>query len=46
VEETMLQPDKIQKVINGAAVKMRLHRNHGCQYIEAINEFMAPEVSS
>lgn len=38
--------DKIQKVINGAAVKMRLHRNHGCQYIEAINEFMAPGVPS
>ncbi len=37
---------KIQKVINGAAVKMRLHRNHGCQYIEAINEFMAPGVPS
>ena len=37
---------KIQRVINGAAVKMRLHRNHGCQYIEAINEFMAPGVPS
>ncbi len=37
---------KIQKVINGAAVKMRLHQNHGCQYIQAINEFMAPGVPS
>jgi glutamyl-tRNA reductase len=45
-EEAALRVDKIQKVINGAAVKMRLHRNHGCQYIEAINEFMAPGVPS
>ena len=46
LQETELQLEKIQKVINGTAVKMRLHRNHGCQYIEAINEYMAPGVPS
>lgn len=34
--------EKIQKVINGMAVKMRSHNQGGCNYIEAINEFMAP----
>jgi glutamyl-tRNA reductase len=33
--------DKIQKVINGMAVKMRQKNHRGCHYIEAINEFMA-----
>ena len=36
---------RIQKVINGMAVKMRLHNQRGCHYIEAINEFMAPAVN-
>ena len=34
--------EKIQKVINGMATKMRQHNNRGCHYIEAINEFIAP----
>jgi glutamyl-tRNA reductase len=37
--------ERIQKVINGMAVKMRLHNQRGCHYIEAINEFMAPAVN-
>ena len=32
---------KIQKVINGMAVKMRTQNQRGCNYIEAINEFIA-----
>jgi glutamyl-tRNA reductase len=36
--------ERIQKVINGMAVKMRQHNQRGCHYIEAINEFMAPAV--
>jgi len=32
---------KIQKVVNGMAVKMRSQNQHGCSYIDAINEFMA-----
>lgn len=32
---------KIQKVINGMAIKMRNQNQRGCQYIEAINEFIA-----
>lgn len=34
--------DKIQKVINGMAFKMRQQNQGGCQYIQAINEFIAP----
>jgi glutamyl-tRNA reductase len=37
--------ERIQKVINGMAVKMRQHNQRGCHYIEAINEFMAPAVN-
>lgn len=37
--------ERIQKVINGMAVKMRTHNQRGCHYIEAINEFMAPAVN-
>lgn len=37
--------ERIQKVINGMAVKMRRHNQRGCHYIEAINEFMAPGVN-
>jgi glutamyl-tRNA reductase len=33
--------EKIQKVINGMAIKMRDQNRHGCQYIEAINEYIA-----
>ncbi|MBS1495728.1 MAG: glutamyl-tRNA reductase [Bacteroidetes bacterium] len=33
--------EKIQKVINGMAVKMRHQYQHGCQYIEAMNDFIA-----
>lgn len=33
--------EKIQKVINGMAVKMRTQNQRGCYYIEAINEFIA-----
>lgn len=32
---------KIQRVINGMASKMRVHNQGGCNYIEAINEFIA-----
>ncbi|HUR10496.1 MAG TPA: glutamyl-tRNA reductase [Flavitalea sp.] len=38
--------EKIQQVINGMAVKMQEHRNHGCQYLAALNEFMTPGVES
>ncbi len=33
--------DKIQKVINGMAVKMRTQNQPGCHYIEAINDFIS-----
>lgn len=33
--------ERIQKVINVMAVKMRQHNKRGCHYIEAINEFIA-----
>jgi glutamyl-tRNA reductase len=33
--------DKIQKVINGTAVKMRTQNQPGCHYIEAINDFIS-----
>jgi len=33
--------DKIQRVINGMASKLRLQNHRGCQYIEAINEYLA-----
>ena len=32
--------DKIQKVVNNVAQKMRTQNQTGCHYIEAINEFM------
>ena len=32
--------EKIQRVINGMASKMRIHNTKGCLYIEAINEFI------
>ena len=33
--------EKIQRVINGMAIKMRHQNKRGCNYIEAINEFIA-----
>jgi glutamyl-tRNA reductase len=33
--------DKIQRVINGMASKLRLQNHRGCHYIEAINEYLA-----
>ncbi len=38
--------EKIQKVINGMALKMRQQNQRGCHYIEAINEFMAPPAAN
>jgi glutamyl-tRNA reductase len=38
--------DKIQKVINGMAAKLRIQNQHGCQYIEAINDFIAPGLNN
>lgn len=37
--------ERIQKVINVMAVKMRQQNQRGCHYIEAINEFMAPVIN-
>lgn len=47
LQEIHCNPDqeRIQKVINGMALKMRQHNQRGCHYIEAINEFMAPGVN-
>lgn len=47
LQEIHINPDqeRIQKVINGMAVKMRQQNQRGCHYIEAINEFMAPGVN-
>ena len=47
LQEIHINPDqeRIQKVINGMAVKMRQHNQRGCHYIEAINEFMAPGIN-
>lgn len=33
--------EKIQKVINGMAVKLRTQNQQGCYYLEAINEYIA-----
>ncbi|MDP4261749.1 MAG: glutamyl-tRNA reductase [Bacteroidota bacterium] len=33
--------EKVQKIINGMAVKMREQNQQGCYYIEAINEYLA-----
>ncbi|MEO7983900.1 MAG: glutamyl-tRNA reductase [Bacteroidota bacterium] len=37
--------EKIQRVINGMASKMRIQDRKGCQYIEAINEFMTTGIN-
>jgi len=36
--------EKIQRVINGMASKMRRHNQRGCHYIEAINDFIAVSI--
>jgi glutamyl-tRNA reductase len=33
--------DKIQKLVNGLAVKMKEQNQQGCYYLEALNEFIA-----
>lgn len=33
--------EKVQKIINGLALKMREQNQQGCNYIEAINEYLA-----
>jgi glutamyl-tRNA reductase len=40
--QPMNADEKIQRVINGMAFKMRQRNQRGCYYIEAINEFIAP----
>lgn len=32
---------EIQKVVSGMAIKLRNHNQRGCQYIEALNEYIA-----
>ncbi len=39
------EEERIQKVINGMAVKMKKHNRQGCSYIEAINEYIATGTS-
>lgn len=39
--QTINADEKIQRVINGMASKMRERNQRGCYYIEAINEFIA-----
>jgi len=36
---------KIQKIINGMAIKMRQQNQRGCNFIEAINEYIATGVN-
>jgi glutamyl-tRNA reductase len=38
---TVSTDEKIQRVINGMASKMKEQNQQGCYYIEAINEFIA-----
>jgi glutamyl-tRNA reductase len=40
-EQLALHEDRIQKVINTLATKMRRDHTPGCHYIQAINEFIA-----
>jgi glutamyl-tRNA reductase len=42
--KTTLTGIKIQKVINSAAGKMKSNNQFGCYYLEAINEFMHPNL--
>lgn len=39
-EAAVIDSERIQRVINGMAIKMRSHNTRGCHYIQAINEFM------
>jgi len=45
VEEYYQPADTIQKVINSMAVKMRSQHQPGCNYIEAINDFITSRVN-
>lgn len=38
--------EKIQRVINGMAIKMRQQNHRGCNFIEAINEYIATGTNS
>ncbi len=38
---SLIRDQKIQRVLNGMATKMRRENQRGCFYIEAINEFIA-----
>jgi glutamyl-tRNA reductase len=38
--DTIQTDEQIQRVINGMASKMRQHNRGGCQFIEAINEYI------
>ena len=38
--------EKIQRVINGAAFKLKAQNQKGCHYLEAINEFIATGTNS
>jgi glutamyl-tRNA reductase len=39
--DDMQTDEQIQRVINGMANKMRQHNQGGCQFIEAINEYIS-----
>ena len=41
IESVEKNDEKIQRVINGMATKLRVQNQKGCQYIEAINEYIA-----
>ena len=41
VSDDMHAEEQIQRVINGMANKMRQHNQGGCQFIEAINEYIS-----
>jgi glutamyl-tRNA reductase len=45
IEECYEPADTIQKVINSMAVKMRQQHQPGCNYIEAINDFITSRVN-
>jgi len=40
-EQVAIHEEKIQKVINAMATKMRRDYTPGCHYIQAINDFIA-----
>jgi|HubBroStandDraft_1064217.scaffolds.fasta_scaffold09265_4 glutamyl-tRNA reductase len=41
ISDDMHTEEQIQRVINGMASKMRQHNQGGCQFIEAINEYIS-----